>query len=201
MCIQKKLAFTLYILSNLPHRRSYSVYRRPSSLRKNPDFLREGGVCTQANVLRPVKLQRTVNEYAVKCRIYERPDQPKYTLSRHTESSEFSNSVCLRLIIIYTLWASRKISCSIRREETRLTPLDSFKLQVKIKNYIHGRKNKTFCLTHAERWEMVREYFNLFILSLSVDREKQESISDSWQKIKNENRLLLMYIWTPQLLN
>ena len=43
---------TLYILSNLPHRRSYSVYRRPSSLRKNPDFFREGGVCTQANVLR-----------------------------------------------------------------------------------------------------------------------------------------------------
>lgn len=198
MCIQKKLAVTLYILSNLPHRRSYSVYRRPSSLRKNPDFLREGGVCTQANVLRPVKLQRTVNEYAVKCRIYERPDQPKYTLSRHTESSEFSNSVCLRLIIIYTLWASRKISCSIRLAWHPLTHLN---FKWKLKTIFMGGKIKRFAslMRNAEKW--YGSIFNLFIPSLSVDREKQESITDSWQKIKNENRLLLMYIWMPQLLN
>ena len=31
------------------------------------------------------KLQRTANEYAAKRRIYERPDQQKYTLSGHTE--------------------------------------------------------------------------------------------------------------------
>ena len=31
------------------------------------------------------KLQRTANEYAAKRRIYKRPDQQKYTLSRHTE--------------------------------------------------------------------------------------------------------------------
>ena len=54
-------------------------------------------------------------------------------------------------------------------------------------------------MRNAEKW--YGSIFNLFIPSLSVDREKQESITDSWQKIKNENRLLLMYIWTPQLLN
>ena len=31
------------------------------------------------------KLQRTVNEYAAKRRIYKRPGQQKYTVSRHTE--------------------------------------------------------------------------------------------------------------------
>ena len=31
------------------------------------------------------KSQRTANEYAAKRRIYKRPDQQKYTLSRHTE--------------------------------------------------------------------------------------------------------------------
>ena len=31
------------------------------------------------------KLQRTTNKYAAKRRIYKRPDQQKYTLSRHTE--------------------------------------------------------------------------------------------------------------------
>ena len=31
------------------------------------------------------KLQRTANEYAAKCRIDRRPEQQKYTLSRHTE--------------------------------------------------------------------------------------------------------------------
>ena len=31
------------------------------------------------------KLQRTANEYAAKRRIYKRPDQQKYTLSRHAE--------------------------------------------------------------------------------------------------------------------
>ena len=31
------------------------------------------------------KLQRTANDYAVKRRIYKRPDQEKYTLSRHTD--------------------------------------------------------------------------------------------------------------------
>ena len=31
------------------------------------------------------KRQRTANDYAVKRRIYKRPDQEKYTLSRHTE--------------------------------------------------------------------------------------------------------------------
>ena len=31
------------------------------------------------------KLQRTAKEYAAKRRIFKRPDQQKYTLSRHTE--------------------------------------------------------------------------------------------------------------------
>ena len=31
------------------------------------------------------KSQRTANQYAAKRRIYKRPDQQKYTLSRHTE--------------------------------------------------------------------------------------------------------------------
>ena len=34
------------------------------------------------------KPQMTANQYAAKRRIYKRPDQQKYTLSRHTEFSK-----------------------------------------------------------------------------------------------------------------
>ena len=44
------------------------------------------------------KLQRTTDEYAAKCRIYIRPDQQKYTLSRHTD---FNPALFLVLSVSY----------------------------------------------------------------------------------------------------
>ena len=68
------------------------------------------------------KLQRTANEYAAKRRIYKRPDQQKYTLSRHKVNfhvvrSALQNSACLsRTVIRLSL---RPIA------DSDLTPTDS----------------------------------------------------------------------------
>ena len=47
-------------------------------------FVLTGVKCIESKKL-TFKLQRTVNEYAAKRRIYKRPEQQKYTVSRHTE--------------------------------------------------------------------------------------------------------------------
>ena len=175
----------------------------PLRSEKIPIFLGKGASVHRLTFLDWLKLQRIANEYAVKCRIYESKDLTSQNIHWVDTPNQVDSVIqCVYGWLLFTLY-ERHERFHARSDVKKLAwhPLTHLNFKWKLKTIFMGGKIRRFAslMRNAEKW--YGSIFNLFILSLSVDREKQESITDSWQKIKNENRLLLMYIWTPQLLN